>query len=421
MKNRLGLSMLAVLAVAVAAGCGEPPTDSSVGTVALQSILASVPPQSDYVFTPGGWYHRSCVHEIPNGAVTDTGGLVRRVDGTTYKIPPCRYPSYPNFRHSSQAGRQQPAPVSSGWTLFAYDTLPKLQNWYQLIHAVWTVPAAPVGTYTYPTVYFAFTGLQSDRYIIQPVIQYGYSAYGGGNYWTMAAWECGHTAESCSHSTPITIAAGDSIEGWVESSFCTNGVCTWTVDMKDWTTGQSTWRIWNNDPYVYWYAAGGVVETNGQTYCAQYPATGVFFYSMNVWDRYGNVYPAWRDTVQFGANPNCAFSVTSTPSTVNLYHNQVPLADYITNDGNSWYTAHPSGGRPPYSNYWEWCAIDCSGGGGGNGPAARGGVGPNQVVHGWQFISTAWSIYWPYLTQVTLRSTVTDALSNQAVATYWVP
>ena len=86
------------------------------------------------------------------------------------------------------------------------------------------------------------------------------------------------------------------------------------------------------------------------------------------------------------------------------------------------YTASPVGGFPPYTSYWEWCGIDCDGGGGGGELAASagGGVHPNTIVHGWQFLSTDWTVYWNQ-GQRWLRLTVTDSQSQQAVATYFVP
>ena len=101
-----------------------------------------------------------------------------------------------------------------------------------------------------------------------------------------------------------------------------------------------------------------------------------------------------------------------------------PFSNSIVNHDTYFYTATPTGGDPPYvSSYWEWCGIDCDGGGGGGDPAppaTRGGVRPDAIVHGWQFLSTDWTVYWRE-SQRWLRSTVTDSRGQQGVATYWVP
>jgi hypothetical protein len=71
--------------------------------------------------------------------------------------------------------------------------------------------------------------------------------------------------------------------------------------------------------------------------------------------------------------------------------------------------SNAAGGAATYSYFWEWCAIDCYGGG-------------NTVSNGWNvFESTDPTIYWAYVHPVTIRSTVTDASQTQAVTTYYIP
>lgn len=55
------------------------------GTLTLADAAAE-----DFVFTPSGYVMaKSCVHQLPNGAVVDTAGVVRLPDGTTYRLPEC--------------------------------------------------------------------------------------------------------------------------------------------------------------------------------------------------------------------------------------------------------------------------------------------------------------------------------------------
>ena len=50
----------------------------------------------------------------------------------------------------------------------------------------WTVPPAPA-TQNGQTI-FLFPGIQNSTMIYQPVLQWGPSAAGGGNYWAVASW-----------------------------------------------------------------------------------------------------------------------------------------------------------------------------------------------------------------------------------------
>lgn len=78
-------------------------------------------------------------------------------------------------------------PDATGWVAYGY--------WYNTYtypiseyYASWTVPPAPA-SYTGQTV-FLFNSIEpaDGESILQPVIQYGPSAGGGGAYWAAASW-----------------------------------------------------------------------------------------------------------------------------------------------------------------------------------------------------------------------------------------
>lgn len=405
-----------LVAAAVAAACAESPTAVSRSNQSVKTEVALVSAQGDYVATPAGWYHRSCVHEIPDGARWDTAGVVTRRDGSVYRIPPCAYASYPLNQPPSGVGMAPQTPTNSGWIEYAYVTVAP-PDWFHQLTAYWTVPAAPVGQYSGTQVFYSFPGLQSASYIIQPVVQYGYNGSFGGSYWTMASWYC-NTGSNCNHSTPVTIYPSDVMYGSVMPSGCSNGICTWTITTQDVTRPAQTRLTWN-DTQSYTFATGGALEVYGLTACNQYPTTGIFYTGITLYDNSGQLSPSWTNYTAGGLNPSCNFSLASTPTTVSLYFNPPPppppLSNYIYAQA-PYYYAEPSGGYPPYSYLWEWCALDCYGN---NAPAA-GGAGPNTVSKGWQYLSNNSSVYWT-MSGSTLRSTVTDSHSAQAVATYTLP
>src|SRR2546425_8344311 len=90
-STSLRLFVLGVLASMV--GCTEP-AGLNPGTSSTRASQPAPEVRANYVRTPAGWYHRSCVHEIEEGALVEKDGLVRRRDGTTYQIPKCLYPVY---------------------------------------------------------------------------------------------------------------------------------------------------------------------------------------------------------------------------------------------------------------------------------------------------------------------------------------
>jgi hypothetical protein len=85
---------------------------------------------------------------------------------------------------------QKPAPFGQGWITFAawnYTTGRPVS----VLSTTWTVPPAPK-TSNGQTI-FLFNGIQNSTHILQPVLQWGPSHAGGGNYWSIGAWWVGST------------------------------------------------------------------------------------------------------------------------------------------------------------------------------------------------------------------------------------
>lgn len=264
----------AVFALAATTACSDQPVSVEGRSPALRTTTAGRPP-GDYVATPAGWFHRSCVYEVEDGAWLKEGHIVTRRDGTTFSIPVCAYPAYPNLGPTAAERTGAPFPPSdTGWIEYAYFNLPR-GNWYQRLTANWPVPQNPTGGHPDSALYYTFPGLSSNWFINQPVISYGYS----GPYWQMASWHCDGEDGTCIHSTIKTISSGDAMHGEVynDPEDCHDGVCTWIILTQDLTRGDFTLLL-VDDTQDYWRAEGGAVEVYGLTSCSQYPRNGVFYY-----------------------------------------------------------------------------------------------------------------------------------------------
>lgn len=86
-----------------------PQIAAAAAAPAADSATAAIAADTDWIRTPAGLVHRSCVHEIPEGAVVRKDS-VRRRDGTTYALPVCRFKARSNF---GPAVRYGPASVST--------------------------------------------------------------------------------------------------------------------------------------------------------------------------------------------------------------------------------------------------------------------------------------------------------------------
>jgi hypothetical protein len=105
-------------------------------------------------------------------------------------------------RHAADAENPAHDPTINGW-VEATQWDDKNQN-VDFIDGDWTVPSNPA---TNGGTIFFFNGIEPSvqTYILQPVLQYGSSAAGGGNYWAIASWRQAATMPStvrCRRSIP---------------------------------------------------------------------------------------------------------------------------------------------------------------------------------------------------------------------------
>jgi hypothetical protein len=155
------------------------------------------------VRTPGGFRHKSFVHLLqPGQAVTKRTGIPRVMDLTTknlLEMPMAQVPA------------QDLAGMGGGWVTWA--------TWVDATAAAitsfattWTVPAAP-STQSGQLIYL-FNALEdtSGTVILQPVLQWGVSGAGGGNYWGVASWYVDSNNHAfCTPVVPVNV--GDQLTG----------------------------------------------------------------------------------------------------------------------------------------------------------------------------------------------------------------
>ena len=177
----------------------------------------------ELILTPGGFKPRANVHHVPRDHVlrmdgrnvnlmARSGQLIRSIGSIAQRPGP--EPLLPrNLSLSARPPRSAaPAPFAQvdGWVAYT--------GWSNSSGAPissfstsWLVPAEPA-TKGSQTI-FLFNGIQNSTMIYQPVLQWGSSAAGGGQYWAVASWYAdGRTGHSF-YSDLVRVNVGDNLTG----------------------------------------------------------------------------------------------------------------------------------------------------------------------------------------------------------------
>jgi len=318
-------------------------TSFAVITLALLMIVAAAQAQTstgprrpagvpaDFVITPFGYYHPSCVNHLAAGDVlrSDKKGI-DRADGTFHAIT-CAYPHYRADGEKvigDERGVKDPN-ISHAWVEWAsvYNTASS----YGFQWGFWNVPPAPLSK-DGQTLYF-FNGLEDINdvvTIIQPVLGWN-SDY--ANAWGIAAWNCCVNG-AVNEGPPTPVASGDLIYGYTFET-CGSGIesCgTWDIVAWD-LTNRNFSDLVNTSSYgqTFNWAFGGVLEVYNVIKCNDYPdgnadgyvgaGPSIHFYNQGLED-YNFVTvknPAWTIGRTTGLSPGCGYGGSSPREVVLKY------------------------------------------------------------------------------------------------------
>lgn len=313
----LFLVCLAVAGVLLVVTVGS--SAQTVGSVSsLTNRPANVP--EEYVITPFGYFHPSCVQMVAEGNTLLADGRIAHQNGIIDAAHVCAYPHYTStgllVPVDAKELKEAP-PEISGWLESVSVTTSAS---YGAIVATWTVPPAPT-TNDGQLLYFfpGFEDINNVISIVQPVMQWGVGYAGGGNYWLMSSWNCCISGITF-YSPLLDINVGDTIRGAILPA-CTpmKANCpTWNVVSEDVTTSKKTTLAKTPaDGQVWNWAFGAVSEDYGVVQCSDFPANRGLTFTVKVYDQNGKVIaaPPWQGT-QWITNPSpaCSYGTRITPS-----------------------------------------------------------------------------------------------------------
>jgi len=279
---------------------------------------------ANYVITPFGYFHPSCVLQLKKGESFQEGGVLRHADGSTEQVAPCQYPHYQPSGELAVAGSRDarkaaveeetgttPPPAVNGWIENSNATIATA---FGKVVSTWKVPPLPLA----PDSQFVsfYPGLEPSSgqilYILQPVL-FTYNA----EPWAFASWNC------CPSNTTVVspwlgVNPGDTLVGTMVMT-CAAGteMCpTWNVISEDQTTNQSTELSGTpSEGEILGWGFGGVLEADGILQCADYPPNASLTLTTSMYDSNLNLVSSldWNDVVNTGgAALPCNYGVNTT-------------------------------------------------------------------------------------------------------------
>jgi len=268
----------------------------------LMVCLASCQIPEGYVQTPRGYRHRSCVHGVESGATVIKGKkgelLVKNPDGSAFIIPPC---SYPALNKKSPKGTTDQV-GDSGW--IEYGSF-NGQN-FNSFNGYWPVPSAPSSSDQQIVYIFPALMNQAEDEIIQPVLQWGATPAGGGNFWAVASWWV-TSSDQALWSTLINATTGNNLYG----TMLMGAQGSWTITGTVQGGKSTTLKVTNIDPQQ---VATVTLEVYGVGSCSDYPSSkSTTFTGLAITDGGNSVSPVWTPNVE---NTDCGENVNPVSSSV---------------------------------------------------------------------------------------------------------
>lgn len=300
----------------------------SLGMMYAQKPVGSNRPTavpSDYVITPFGYFHPSCVRTAGQGETILADGRIQFKDGTEEMVAPvCGFPHYTAKGALVTEGSSDAGPLSISWSWIEAGQVSATTP-YNGVSATWPVPQTPLSNDD-QTLFF-FPGLEptAGNVIIQPVL--GWNDGQDAGPWNIASWNCCPSGMTWS-STPVTVTTGDQISGSVMSA-CGNVVvrscARWKITTTDLTTHESTvLNVLYPNLTTFKWAQSGVLEVYSINQCSDYPPDGsITFSDVALYDNYFRhiAHPGWSPmywVTRGQTDPWCNYSASTTDTTTTL-------------------------------------------------------------------------------------------------------
>ena len=280
----------------------------------------------DFVVTPFGYMHPSCVYEIDSNNEKIVGDdTIQHTNGSSRHMPPCAYPTYHGRRAAAETTEE---PTINGWIEAGYNNG---VGAVQSMNATFYVPPGPDWEFDGQTIYF-FPGLEpsTGNEILQPVLAWGQSSA----IWGITNWRWSSISGNTQHDSEVQVSAGTQLVTQMQGSGCSGNVCSnWSICFTNFSKCFNT----NAQNEALTLIFGGALEVYNVASCVDLPFTlsGVSFTHVSVVTMSGTrIYPSWGGGGgDFGSgginywnttNPSCSYQGINYSDSNNLNLTWVP-------------------------------------------------------------------------------------------------
>jgi hypothetical protein len=274
----------------------------------------------DLVPTPGGYRPKSLVHFVePGNVLRVTGGRIQKLDlsGKVLAdhgvIPPRpgNKPLMPGNVHLL------PGPgLGQGWISYA-DWNNGTGTPISSFKTTFVVPPPPA-TQSGQLIYL-FPGIQNSFGIYQPVLQWGASPAGGGNYWAVASWYVPYTG-TVFHSQVVPVHPNDQLIGLLTLTSSSGSLFNYNCAFQGIA---NTSLPLQNIEELTWCAE--TLEAYQLTKCSDYPNT-LYTAMKAIYIQTGSVNPAivWTPVTLVAdcGQHTIVSSNSSSSGEIDLYYNK---------------------------------------------------------------------------------------------------
>ncbi|KAJ7622119.1 hypothetical protein FB45DRAFT_1006162 [Roridomyces roridus] len=234
----------------------------------LASFTTAAPTPAKVLVPGAGFRLASTVHQVPDG------GSLAHIDESTIHVLDAAGAVVKAVTHTPTKVKSAVEPLETGWVAYA-SWLNTGSSPISSFKTTFTVPPVPAANHGQTVFLFNSIEPNSGDAILQPVLQFGPSAAGGGSFWAVASWYL--VGDSTFFTNPIRTSAGATLDGVITLTSSSGSSFNYVTSFSN-IAGTSLTAT--GSAQLTW--ATETLEAYGVTTKADYPAGSTVFSAIDL-------------------------------------------------------------------------------------------------------------------------------------------